>query len=237
MNKIDATAALETLMSDISEECFCAGWIMGNGHGLWRLANARGGNYGQGSVSPDQAERLLELAGEAGVWLDWDDDLVQVPLEDWKSTVGVGDRLACDATGKFLHAPARVDAWRGPETGRAWPEHCSLSTETLDGEDYDHAVDLVMTDRGSHLPAMHADDRNGLLARALATIQELRREVATDDLLLEDRDRLVLRLSKLLKELTEKPDRPVDRFVQLIHEGKTVNQAIHESGIDVRVVL
>ena len=87
-----------------------------------------------------------------------------------------------------LKSPEALEAWRRQETGRTWPDHCSLSTETLGDEEYDHAVDLVMTDRGRHLDAMHPDDRNGLLSRALATIRELRTEVATDDLLLEDRE-------------------------------------------------
>jgi len=68
--------------------------------------------------------------------------------------------------------------WRKPETGRTWPDCCSLSTEPLDDDDYEVAVDLVMTDRGRYLGAMHPGDRAGLLARALATIHELAQRVA-----------------------------------------------------------
>jgi hypothetical protein len=70
-----------------------------------------------------------------------------------------------------------LSEWRGPETGRTWPEFCSLSIEILDGDDYDLAVDLVMTDRGRMIDTMYPDDRAGLLSRALATIDRLRREI------------------------------------------------------------
>ena len=70
-----------------------------------------------------------------------------------------------------------LKGWRRPGTGRTWPDFCSLSTEPLEGDDYELAVDLVMTDRGRYLGVLRPDDSAGLLARALATIQKLAERV------------------------------------------------------------
>lgn len=65
-------------------------------------------------------------------------------------------------------------AWRDSATGRTWPDSCGLSTEPLEGDGYDRAVDLVMSaPRGGAyvVPRHHLYE---VLSRALATIHELR---------------------------------------------------------------
>ena len=66
-------------------------------------------------------------------------------------------------------------SWRAPEPGRRWPESCSFSTETLDGEDYDGAVDLVMSGYGrGPVDVVPRHELLTILSRSLATIEDLK---------------------------------------------------------------
>jgi hypothetical protein len=82
-----ARRALGTLMSEISEDCWCAGWLDGNGAALWRLMEQGGGRYGQGEVSPEQAAELRVLSDALDEWMEWDDgasDVEPIPLPEWR---------------------------------------------------------------------------------------------------------------------------------------------------------
>jgi hypothetical protein len=64
-------------MSDISEDCYCAGWLGGTEFmvpELCRRAVESGETqyWGYGEVTPDQAHYLVELAGRIGRWADTD---------------------------------------------------------------------------------------------------------------------------------------------------------------------
>ena len=83
-------AALQLLgkeMSDISEDCYCAGWLGGTEYlvpELCRRALATGQMqfWGHGEVTPERARGLLLLANAAGSWADMDDDaVVYVPFD------------------------------------------------------------------------------------------------------------------------------------------------------------
>lgn len=54
---------LASLMSDLSEDCWCAGWLSGTEFALWELANAGGGLWGMGVVTATDAARLLCASG------------------------------------------------------------------------------------------------------------------------------------------------------------------------------
>lgn len=74
-------------MERISEECWCAGWMTGLEFGLWEIANAGGGGYGQGTVTKDDAEAMLKLSSEAGGWHEWNDDAggcILTPILEWE---------------------------------------------------------------------------------------------------------------------------------------------------------
>ena len=83
--------ALFDLMSDISEECFSAGWIVSNGENLWKikqrfegLVQADAIDYGAGEIDDQTLIDLCELASESGCW--WtllNGDPVCVPLFKW----------------------------------------------------------------------------------------------------------------------------------------------------------
>jgi hypothetical protein len=79
--------ALYDLMSDISEDCYCAGWMMGNEYILWEiLMNPNASrNYGQAIVTPEQIAILREISTEIGGWIRWrdEDEIPALPLVEW----------------------------------------------------------------------------------------------------------------------------------------------------------
>lgn len=83
--------ALYELMSDISEDCYCARWMMGNEFRLWdALTNPDDDRrYGQDSITDEQVRGLRVLSDLAGGWWKWDHHKgrVFVNLEDWRSHV------------------------------------------------------------------------------------------------------------------------------------------------------
>jgi hypothetical protein len=74
------------LMEDISEDCWCAGWMTGNENALYRMAHAGGlRKYGLCDVSDDRVNRLRDLSVLTGKWFVWDDveGTVAVSLADF----------------------------------------------------------------------------------------------------------------------------------------------------------
>jgi len=70
---------LGAAMSDISEDCYYAGWLGGAEYmlpELCRRALATGQTqyWGHGQVAPEQARSLVGLADQIGSWADLDDD-------------------------------------------------------------------------------------------------------------------------------------------------------------------
>jgi len=64
-------------MSDISEDCYCAGWLGGTEYivpELCRRAVASGQPqfWGHGEITPELARELVALAERAGCWADTD---------------------------------------------------------------------------------------------------------------------------------------------------------------------
>ena len=81
--------ALYQLMSDISEECYCAGWMAGNEYTLWEMVSdpAAERRYGMGAVEPEQIEEMRAIAAEIGGWIRWRDDDGEkgLPPSEWGS--------------------------------------------------------------------------------------------------------------------------------------------------------
>src|SRR6185312_5627864 len=53
---LSARETLACLMSEISEECYCAGWLIGNEHRLWSAMTdpTDDRRYGMGEISQEQ---------------------------------------------------------------------------------------------------------------------------------------------------------------------------------------
>lgn len=62
---------LNSEMRRISEDHYCAGWMMGLELSLWELMMLGGGGYGMGVIVPEVAWRLCDMAHHAGGWWYW----------------------------------------------------------------------------------------------------------------------------------------------------------------------
>jgi hypothetical protein len=83
----NAAVLLRTLMSDISEEYWCAGWLSGLEFTLWQLLNGGQreiGMFGR-DVSEDQVADLKRLSEQAGGWWYYNDKDGEtfIPIKDW----------------------------------------------------------------------------------------------------------------------------------------------------------
>jgi len=81
----DAAGALAAKMSDISEDCYCAGWLSGLEHSLWWFVVDGPGEWGMGKVDEDDVRALRALSEKCGGWIVWREGVgeVFVPLAEW----------------------------------------------------------------------------------------------------------------------------------------------------------
>jgi len=62
--------ALATLMSEFSEECWCASWLTDTEFDVWDLIAGRRSSWGMGSTDWDSDLAAIdELSKAAGVWI------------------------------------------------------------------------------------------------------------------------------------------------------------------------
>ncbi len=85
--KRSAMDALPAYMSEISEECYCAGWLDRLPYILWKFTVEGPGSFGQGEVTAEMIDRLKRLAELCGGWFVWDDSEPNwrgfVPMDEW----------------------------------------------------------------------------------------------------------------------------------------------------------
>jgi len=91
-------------MSDISEDCYCAGWMCGNEVALWRALQDGNLTYGMGEIDADELELCGALAKNLHGWIIWIDgeaepDLISsewgprfVDMEIWLHMFGVVEK-------------------------------------------------------------------------------------------------------------------------------------------------
>jgi hypothetical protein len=79
--------ALANLISDISEDCYCAGWMSGIEYELWALLvdPTTKRDRGMSRVEDDDIATLREISNEIGGWIYWDDDDGKrfCPIGEW----------------------------------------------------------------------------------------------------------------------------------------------------------
>jgi hypothetical protein len=66
-----AALGLLGLMTGLSEEYWCAGWMSGLEHSLWGVES--GTRFGMGTITDRQAELLRLLSDECDGWWYWHD--------------------------------------------------------------------------------------------------------------------------------------------------------------------
>jgi hypothetical protein len=78
--------SLADYMSDLSEEAYCAGWMLGLEYALWRAVLLGPRTYGRLKITAEHIERLKTLSTAAGGWIAFDDALgeVLVTHDEWK---------------------------------------------------------------------------------------------------------------------------------------------------------
>lgn len=81
----DKQRELYDTMSDISEDCYCAGWMMGLEYAIWGALQDGDRRYGRGEMDAEQLERCRRLSQELDGWVIWvdDDDVPELPNEEW----------------------------------------------------------------------------------------------------------------------------------------------------------
>lgn len=75
---------LPRLMSEISEDCYCAGWMAGLEHTLWDFVRqGEAVDWGMGRITIEQLDTLRLLAAGAGGWFVYEEGRAFVPMADW----------------------------------------------------------------------------------------------------------------------------------------------------------
>lgn len=94
MDEFTARTALRTLMENISERCYCAGWMRGLEEVCWMASrmDVRPGEpirYGQDEITPLERDALRQYAERAGGWWYWGDYAADGPVflttEQWRA--------------------------------------------------------------------------------------------------------------------------------------------------------
>lgn len=85
---VDRREKLRQLISDLSNEHWCASWLDGCEFELWHFVVNGPGRWGLLDITQGQIEELRRLSDEVGGWFTWpDDDNVHgalfVPMGEW----------------------------------------------------------------------------------------------------------------------------------------------------------
>jgi len=83
----DAQHDLYDRMSEISEDCLCAGWIYGNEYNIWAAITLSEPAPAYGPINPRLLRRCQQLADETGGWIYWDDGPQFAPMAQWLAMV------------------------------------------------------------------------------------------------------------------------------------------------------
>lgn len=77
---------LAYMMSEISEDCWCAGWIAGLEFSLWEMVS-RGETreWGQSMITRDELSKLKAESDKIGGWIAWDKAVGErfLPTDEW----------------------------------------------------------------------------------------------------------------------------------------------------------
>lgn len=91
--------ALASLMSDISEAAWCAGWMDSLEFRLWQMVqNPEDNFYGEATVSKEDIQTLKEISDEINGWIAWSEKeggQVFVSMDEWLENYNEYCRLAC----------------------------------------------------------------------------------------------------------------------------------------------
>lgn len=92
-----AAETLCWLMRDISEEHYCAGWLIGLEHSLWEIATTPRRSFGMADVPENRVKLLQLLAEEARGWWVWDNEEQRerfVATDEWLRMYAAAEKEA-----------------------------------------------------------------------------------------------------------------------------------------------
>ena len=100
-------------MSEFSEDCWCAGWMMGNEYALWKILHGDRHDYGWGGIAYEDLEELRLLSEHANGWI-WTGPQKEyspqlVTFTEWESILATGGSTVDDLVSE-LQTPGK-----GPE--------------------------------------------------------------------------------------------------------------------------
>ena len=76
---------LADLMSDISENCWNAGWMLNTEYVLWHAVTSGPRAFGRGTITEKDIEELTKLSNATQTWIVFDDKETAMPLEEWET--------------------------------------------------------------------------------------------------------------------------------------------------------
>jgi hypothetical protein len=78
--------ALADYMSELSEDAYCAGWLVGLEFELWALMQGNQRDFGFLEFSGEEARRLRELSDRCAGWIIYDRDTEEtwMPTSEWE---------------------------------------------------------------------------------------------------------------------------------------------------------
>lgn len=81
----DAALALNSLMSEISEDHYCAGWLGGLEYDLWKIVQGGNREFGFGDIAESRVTELKRLSEKAGGWWYYDEENGEtfIPMDAW----------------------------------------------------------------------------------------------------------------------------------------------------------
>lgn len=72
--------ALATAMSQVSEDEYCAGWLIGLEYILWEALLGKS----KLTLNPTVHNRLVYLSELCGGWIIWEDGETYIPIKEWE---------------------------------------------------------------------------------------------------------------------------------------------------------
>jgi len=78
---------LADLMSEISERCYDAGWMLNIEYVLWHAVISGPRSFGRGEITQKDIDELTRLSNATKTWIVFDtkDEETPMPLEKWKA--------------------------------------------------------------------------------------------------------------------------------------------------------
>jgi exoribonuclease R len=78
---------LADLMSEISENCYSAGWMLNIEYVLWHAVISGPRSFGRGEITQKDIDELTRLSNTTKTWIVFDDkdEETPMPLETWKA--------------------------------------------------------------------------------------------------------------------------------------------------------